>query len=665
MDQNKTLGEGSIPKLLFRFSMPCVAGLLISAFYNIVDQIFIGNSSLGYLGNAATGISFPVLCIANAFAWCVGDGAAAFLSICSGRNDSESAHKCVGTGLSATFLISLVLSAVCLAFRRPLMVLFGASDATVQLAVDYFTIIALFFPVYLLINVMNSMIRADGSPTYAMICMSIGAVLNIILDPLFIFVLDWGIKGAAWATVLGQMVSFVVAAAYFKKPRSFKLTRRSFLIDLPMLGNLVRMGGSTFITQIAIVTTTLLCNVSLFRYGALSHFGSDIPISVYSIQTKVYTIVNNLVVGIALGGQPILGYNYGAGRMDRVRKTYRLILTSCVTVGVLATLLFELRPQMLIRLFGTAEGDYLDFAVTAFRISLSLTVFTCIIKLSTIFFQAIGKAGQAIATALTRDILCFVPFTLILCSVLEANTPGTGVYGVLLAAPLADLVAGLLGLIMAFVFFKKLKTPEPAKSQPVLRPSHLGPIITIGREHGSQGKQIGRLVAQKLDIPFYYKEMTALAAKESGLSNEFISHLNRSAPAVFHELYLASTASRQAVIAQEKVIRRIAEEGSCVIVGRAADYVLRDKNDLVRVFVKAPKELRVQNIQKMYGDSEEDARANLVRADKARAAYYRTISGLEWSDAQNYDLVVDSSIGAEAAAQTIVDFLKQKGPVSG
>ncbi|MBE6779800.1 MAG: hypothetical protein E7545_02355 [Ruminococcaceae bacterium] len=208
------LGEEKISKLLLKFSVPCIKGLLIGALYNIVDQIFIGNSELGYLGNAATGVSFPIICIANAFAWCIGDGAASFLSICSGRQDSEQAHKCVGTGITVSTAISLVLMAVCLFFAEPLMRLFGASDQTIVMAVEYFRIIAAMFPFYLLTNVMNSMIRADGSPTFAMVAMLSGAVINIILDPVFIYALDWGIAGAAWATAIGQIMSFVLCAKF-------------------------------------------------------------------------------------------------------------------------------------------------------------------------------------------------------------------------------------------------------------------------------------------------------------------------------------------------------------------------------------------------------------------------------------------------------------------
>lgn len=457
MDANRILGEEKISKLLLKFSTPCVMGLLISAFYNIVDQIFIGNSELGYLGNAATGISFPVICIANAFAWCIGDGAAAFLSICAGRRDSDSAHKCVGTGISTTLIISAVLMVVCLIFQKPLMVVFGASDQTLSMALDYFRIIVTFFPFYLLLNVMNSMIRADGSPTYAMIAMSLGAVINIILDPIFIFVLKWGIQGAAIATVIGQVASFIACAVYFFKPKSFHLTKHSFVIDLSTLRHLITLGGATFITQISIVVMSVLSNITLFHYGALSKYGSDIAISVFSIQTKVYTIVNNIIVGIALGSQPILGYNYGAGNMDRVKKTYKLLLISSVSVGVIATLIFELCPQVVIGIFGKGNALYQEFALKMFRIYLSLSLFTCLVKMTAVFFQSIGKSIQAMVASVIRDLICFVIFTITLSYFFESAQPGHGIYGILFAAPLSDLIAAVVAFFLTLKFFKSLK----------------------------------------------------------------------------------------------------------------------------------------------------------------------------------------------------------------
>ena len=460
MDQKQEiqiLGTEKISKLLLKFSIPCVMGLLIGALYNIVDQIFIGNSELGYLGNAATGVSFPIICIANAFAWCIGDGAASYLSICSGRKDSELAHQCVGTGITVSTMISLVLSGICLAFAEPLMRLFGASDQTAGMAVEYFRIIAAMFPFYLLFNVMNSMIRADGSPTYAMIAMLTGAVINVILDPIFIYALPWGISGAAWATAIGQIASFLLCAVYFFRPKCFRLGLRSFLPNGRVLKDVVSLGSATFVTQISIVVMALVCNMTLAHYGGLSQYGQDIPISVFSIQTKVYTVVGNIVTGIVLGGQPIFGYNYGAGKMDRVRQTYRIVLLCSVTVGLVATLIFQFWPELVIHLFGAGDGLYMEFAKKTFRIYLSLVTVTGLTKMTTVFFQSIGKSVQAVVTSLVRDIVCFTPLAICLSLILEQNQPGTGIDGILLAAPIADAVAAVVILILTVFFFRKLK----------------------------------------------------------------------------------------------------------------------------------------------------------------------------------------------------------------
>ena len=454
---NRMLGEAKISKLLFKFSVPCVMGLLISALYNIVDQIFIGNSELGYLGNAATGVSFPVICIANAFAWCVGDGAASYLSICAGRKDTDSAHKCVGTGITATLIISIVLMIICEVFATPLMGLFGASEQTMEMAVQYFQIVAAFFPFYLLLNVMNSMIRADGSPAFAMSAMLLGAITNIILDPIFIFILKWGIAGAAWATAIGQVASFAMCAIYFFKPKSFVLTKRSFIPDKAILRKNISMGAATFVTQTSIVMMSLVCNMMLFRYGELSKYGPDIPISVFSIQTKVYTVVCNIVTGIVLGGQPIFGYNYGARKMDRVRKTYKIVLSATLIVGIVSTLIFQICPEVVIGIFGKGDVLYQEFAIKTFRIYLSLMTITCLVKMTAVFFQSIGKSFHAVVASLIRDIVCFVPMAIVLPSILEAKTAGLGIDGILYAAPIADLVALVVILGLTIPFFRNLR----------------------------------------------------------------------------------------------------------------------------------------------------------------------------------------------------------------
>lgn len=470
VNENKILEEEKISKLLLKFSVPCVMGLLISALYNIVDQIFIGNSELGYLGNAATGVSFPIICIANAFAWCVGDGAASYLSICAGKKDTDSAHKCVGTGITVTLLISIVLMIICELTAVPLMNLFGASDQTLELAVTYFRIVVAFFPFYLLLNVMNSMIRADGSPAFAMIAMMTGAVINIILDPIFIFLLKWGISGAAWATAIGQVASFIICVVYFFNPKSFKLEKRSFIPNIPILCNMISLGAATFVTQISIVIVSLVSNMTLAHYGALSKYGPDIPISVFSIQTKVYTIVLNIVTGIALGGQPIFGYNYGAKRMDRVRETYKMVLCGTLVTGIIATVIFQLWPQAVVGIFGFGNALYQEFAVKTFRIYLSLMTVTCLVKMTAVFFQSIGQSTYAVISSVVRDIICFTPLALGIPIVLEKVEVGTGVNGILYAAPISDLVAIIVILVLTISFFKILnKEVEVEKQEELLK----------------------------------------------------------------------------------------------------------------------------------------------------------------------------------------------------
>ena len=395
MEQNQFLGEAKVSKLLLKFSIPCVLSLLISALYNIVDQIFVGNSELGYLGNAATSIVFPITIISLAFAWCFGDGSAALLSICQGKKDTRQAHKFIGGAITVTFAIGLLFLLVCSLFMNNILFAFGASEATIGLARDYFIIILAAAPLFMVMNMMSAVIRADGSPAYSMLLMLTGAMINIILDPLFIFGFKWGIKGAAWATIIGQIAALILAAAYFFKSKTFKLTRKSFVPDFKLLWNVVKLGMSTFITQLSIVMISLVCNIMLVKYGIASKYGADIPIAVIGIAMKVFTIVINIVVGIVLGGQPILGYNYGAKKYKRVEETFRLILISTIVVGVLSTLIFELCPQVVIHLFGVESDLYNEFAQMTFRIFLSLVTFTCTIKMTSIFFQAVGQPVKA------------------------------------------------------------------------------------------------------------------------------------------------------------------------------------------------------------------------------------------------------------------------------
>ncbi len=454
-ESSQFLGTEKISKLMLKFSIPCVLSLLVSALYNIVDQIFIGNSELSALGNAATGVVFPIFIIAQAFAWCFGDGCAAYLNICQGKRDMQSSHKAIGTGILVTLFSSLVLMAIFFPLKTQLLTLFGASENSIGMAVEYFNIILAFFPVYMLSNMMNAVIRADGSPAWSMASMLLGAIINIILDPVMIFGFHWGMTGAALATVIGQFVSFVISLVYFFRTKTFKLTKQSFVPDFKAFGGALKLGTSSFITQMTIVIISLVCNIMLAKYGALSQYGADIPIAIIGIESKVFTVVINLVVGIVLGCQPIIGYNMGAKNYGRVKQLYKSILICTLVIGVASTLLFELSPQAVVRIFGTPTNipnpeDYWIFAEKTFRIFLSLVTFTCTIKMTSIFFQAVGKPTQAVISSMIRDIVCFIPLILILPRFF-------GIEGILFAAPIADFIAMIVAAALTVVFLKSLK----------------------------------------------------------------------------------------------------------------------------------------------------------------------------------------------------------------
>jgi len=653
----KFLGEEKISKLMLKFSIPCVLSLLVSALYNIVDQIFIGNSELSALGNAATGVVFPIFIIAQAFAWCFGDGCAAYLNICQGKKDTKNATNAIGTGITVTLISAVVLMLIFYPLKTQLLTLFGASENSIGYAVEYFNWILAFFPLYMLSNMMNAVVRADGSPAWSMASMVAGALTNIILDPVFIFGFKWGMTGAALATVIGQTVSFVITLVYFFRTKTFKLVFKSFIPNFKAFSGALQLGASSFITQMTIVIISLACNILLAKYGAMSQYGVDIPIAIIGIESKVFTVVINLVVGIVLGCQPIIRYNMGARKYDRVKELYKKILLCTVVIGLASTALFEFAPRAVVGMFGAPTNipnpeDYWAFGEKCFRIFLCLVTFTCIIKMTSIFFQAVGKPVHAVVASMIRDIVCFIPLIIIYPAVFG------GVEAILYAAPSADFLAMIVATALIITFMKTLKVDHTENSETVaLKPSKAGVIITIAREHGSSGKQIGKLVAEKLGIPFYYKEMTALAAQESGLAQEFISDINKNSPEMLRSLYLSTDVVQQAVLAQDKIIRKIADNGSCVIVGRAADYVLRDYENVVRLFIYAPEEYKVQRVMEIYGDTIEDAKKNVRRSDEARAAYYNSISGQNWGDAHNYDLLIDSSIGIEKCVELVTNYI--------
>ncbi|MCI8810552.1 MAG: MATE family efflux transporter [Oscillibacter sp.] len=655
MEENNYLGQERVGKLLLQFAIPSTLALIISCLYNIVDQIFVGNG-IGYLGNAATGIVFPITVVGWGASVLFGDGMATFLSLSQGRGDTSTAGRSAANSILGSFASGVVIIAVCYAFGDSILYTLGATEATIALARDYGSIIFIMMPLALVQNTLASIIRADGSPKYSMAAMMVGAVINMIGDPVAIFVLDLGIKGAAYATIFGQFVSFLVCIAYLRRSRVFRVKASDFVPSWKYLKPVLPLGCGSFLTQLCIVATTIVNNILLKSYGEQSIYGPDIPLSAFVVIIKLFQIILNIACGITAGALPIMGYNYGARLYSRVKETFRLVVLSTLTVCIIATVLFESIPMVFVRMFGSDGGElYSNFAVGCLRIYLSLVTFTCLQKACAMFLQSIGHAKAAVPLSVLRDILLIV-----LAIVMPIQM---GIMGILWSAPAADIIAIVITAAVVAQVWKHLSQADaagPETAGTLLQESRPGVIITIAREHGTAGKRIGQMVAEKLGVPCNYKEMTALAAQKSGLTKEFISGINSDENAVMRELYLSTSAVRQAVIAQEKAIHMIADQGSCVIIGRAADYVLRDRKDVVRIFIHAPKTYRVQKVMEMYGDTEVEGQKSITRSDAARSAYYKSISGREWGDARQYELTVDSSIGPEKTAALICDYIGQR-----
>lgn len=344
-----------IGKLIAKFAIPCVISLLVNSLYNIVDQIFIG-WGVGYLGNGATNVVFPITIVALALSLMIGDGGAAYLSLKLGEGDVEKARKGVGNAVTMVVIVSILLTAVFLIFINPILNLFGATDVLRSYALEYGSIIGIGLPFMMIPGALNSMIRADGSPKYAMVSMIVGAVINTIFDPVFIFVFHMGVRGAAIATVMGQVASFIVSVAYMPRFKTLRLSLPAFRLSGRTCGNILTFGISSFITQFAITIVMALTNNLLAAYGASSIYGSEIPLTATGIVMKVNQILISILVGIAVGAQPIIGFNYGAKNFMRVKKALDIALVVSEIIAVIAFLIFQFAPMSVVSLFGSEEG---------------------------------------------------------------------------------------------------------------------------------------------------------------------------------------------------------------------------------------------------------------------------------------------------------------------
>lgn len=449
MNNNSFLVTQRLGTLMRKYALPCVISLLVAALYNIVDQIFIANASyLGSYGNAANTVVFPLTVVALAIAVMIGDGCCAFVSISLGEGDTQRAHRSVGNAIVLCLAASVVLMAVYLIFKSEILTLFGGRvhEETFRQANEYFFYIALGIPFYMFGQAMNPIIRSDGSPKFAMVSTLAGAIVNIVLDPLFIFGLKWGMMGAAVATVAGQVLTAVLSVGYLLHMKTVRLSRDSFRPDGPVMARFLPLGVCSFLSQISLVAAMAAINNMLQKYGALDAVFSQpqyaqIPMAVVGIVMKFFQIVISIAVGMAAGCIPIVGYNIGAGRSDRARKLFFYLLAAEACVGAVALLMVECAPYQLIQIFGAANESvyYTEFAVKAFRTYLCMMVLACVNKATFIYLQSLGKAMMSTLLSVVREIAFGVGFALLLPRFF-------GLDGVLYSMPVSDVLTFILSL---------------------------------------------------------------------------------------------------------------------------------------------------------------------------------------------------------------------------
>lgn len=674
-NENFYLTTTPVKKLLLKFSIPCILAMLVSALYNIVDQIFIGNSVAGTAGIMATTLVFPFTVVALAIAQLIGDGCAALFSISLGSKDEKTSNKCVGNAIITIILLSIILVIIGFVCMKPILSVLGVNgyDERCKLFTEqYFTIILCGTPFYMFASAMASIIRASGAPGYSMISTVVGAIINLILDPILIFAFDLGVRGAAIATISGQIVSAILCILYFRKPKLIKLSKDSFKIEKKVLLKLLQLGISSFITQISIAIITIVANNVVGTIGGANSTDAG---GALGIVFKIFAIVLAFSLGVAVGGQPIIGFNYGAKQYKRVLETYKLIVLANILIGIISMLLFEFIPNTIVKLFGGHANDlafYQEYACLSFRIYLGGILLCCIQKASCIFLQSIDKPYKAMTLSLMRDVIILVPGVCILglCGDL---------YSMLWAGPIADIGSFIVTIILVTTECKKIAklqnqvklNNEITKETEKISRNY---VISIGREFGSGGKYIGEQLAKRLGIKLYDKELLSKVSEDYNIDIKTLEQVDEKQKSSFwysfatnyvftdNESISPISAEDNLFLKQAKEIEDLYNQECCIIVGRCSDYILKDKENVIKIFIYASnEEFKINRKMKYENMKKEEAINKIKQIDKQRAEYYKRFTSNIWGDKNNYDISIDTSkIGIEETVDILETYIKKR-----
>ena len=673
MGQTDLFGTEKISKILLKLAPPVMLAQLIQALYNIIDSLFVGRYSDS--GLTALSIIYPLQLLMIALAVGTGVGINTVMAAKLGVGNEKEADEYAGVGTPLAGFMWLLFAVICW-FAMPFYAKMSTnSEVIIHDVIVYGRIVCVFSFGLFLESIWTKVLQSCGDMKTPMTAQIIGAITNIVLDPLLIFGMfglpKMGIAGAAVATVSGQIMAalIVMKKGFRKSPRRQVYPHH--------IAKIFQLGIPNILMQSAYTFYILGLNLILATF-------SDQAVTALGLYYKWQTFFFIPLGAMQTCIVPVISYNYAARNIERCKKTLSASIIFGMSLMALGTLCFVCIPSQMLRVF-TSDELVIAIGRVGFRfVGISfLPMVTSLIF--PVFFQAVGSSLKSSLLTVIRTVVLFVPLAYLFSRF--------GLNWFWLTYPVTEVITSLTGAYFYRQFLNKdyVRETEASGGKNItdvtaathisaaitgadstgshdnidnldnpdiaLKPSKPGVIITIAREHGSSGKQIGKCVANALGIPFYYKEMITLAAKESGLNREFISDIHKNSPDIMRDLYLSSNAVQYAIKAQDAIIREIAENGSCVIVGRAADYILKDYDNVVRIFIHAPQDYRIQRVMDVYGDTPKEARVNIERSDKARASYYEHISGTHWGDARNYELTVDSSDGVEKTAQFIVRYI--------
>ncbi len=662
--EKSSLVSGAIFSPMMKFMLPVMAATFLQAMYAAVDLLVIGqfvstDATITQNATAAVGTGGMIMTLITYVIQGLTTGITVTLGRFIGAKDRTGATKTVGSAICIFAVMAVALTLIMEVGAPYFARWMNAPDA--GLTTLYLRICGaglIFVTAY---NGISGLFKGIGNSNLPLVFVGIACVANIALDLILVIVVGLGVAGVAIATITAQAVSVILSLVI--------ISRRQLPFDVGRKSIRFHPGEtkSILLAGVPLATQDFLTNFSFVVINSVAnHLGSNAAVwsaiaSGYSVDNKLTAFMMAIPVAFLQSMSVFTAQNVGAKQPARIKKGLRYMIFTAIGAGVLLSLLCYFGGSAMASVF-TSDVQSIYYAAEYLRGYAADALVACLLLMLTGYFNGQGHSTFSMIQGLIGAFCVRIPIILFISKMASATLFQVGFFGAM--ATYAQL---LICICFFFVFKKKdnekFQTHTCVPETPALQPSVPGPIITISREHGSCGKQIGGILAQRLGVPFYYKEVAAMAAEESGLHREFISDIDRNTPSIMKELYLSNSVIREAMLAQDRIIRKIADQGSCVIVGRAADYILREYPNVIRIFIYAPEEYRVKQIMSAYGDSESQARKNAQQRTASRSSYYRSMTGRAWGDMHNYDFTIDSSIGVEQSVDMIMNMIANKGAI--